>query len=136
MPDALGVKGSTKVHMAVGLCEDKETAERDGPLHVRDSFCACAPCREFKFENCLMKTFFGDHMRKVNAPFKSGGVIPSQSSTLEDFAATLRADQLVAFRVAADEESIEGPVWLAVINGPAEVLKKDVLYAGQTFEKG
>ena len=24
----------------------------------------------------------------------------------------------------------------AVLNGPAEVLKKDVLYAGQTFEKG
>jgi len=39
-------------------------------------------------------------------------------------------------RVADDESNIEGPVWFAALNGVAEVLENDVVFAGQTFEKG
>lgn len=136
VPDAIGFEGSSKVHMSVGLCEDEEKALRDGPLDVRNTFCACAACRDLKFDQCLMKEFFGDRMRAVSVPRASGGVMQSQSATLADFAASLQADQLVAFRVAADEGTIEGPVWFAVLNGPAELLENDVLYAGQTFGAG
>jgi len=103
-----------------------------------DHFCACAPCRELKFSDRLMKDCFGDRMRLVNCPKLRGGVVLSQSATLAEWAGTLCEDQLVAFRVADDEQGAwgEGSVWFAVLNGVAEVLKNDVQWAGESFQKG
>jgi len=62
--------------------------------------------------------------------------LPSQSASLEEFSKSLSNDKIVAVRVADDEATIEGGVWLALMDGKAEVLAKDELYAGQLFEKG
>ena len=43
---------------------------------------------------------------------------------------------IVAVRVAEDEHVIEGEVWFAKLLGTPYVLKKTVLYADITFEKG
>mmetsp|Transcript_23562 Transcript_23562/g.60638 ORF Transcript_23562/g.60638 Transcript_23562/m.60638 type:complete len:84 (-) Transcript_23562:25-276(-) len=83
-----------------------------------------------------MKDCFGDRMRVVDCPKLRGGVALSQSATLAEWADTLCADQLVAFRVTDDEQGAwgEGGVWFAVLNDAAEVLKNDVLW--ETFKKG
>jgi hypothetical protein len=55
---------------------------------------------------------------------------------LEDFSKSLSKDKIVAVRIADDEATIEGGVWLALMDSKAEVLAKDELHAGQLFEKG
>jgi len=108
VPDSSGFAGSSKVHMAAGLCKDQEKALRDGTLSVREHFCACVPCRELKLSDCLMDDCFGDCMRLVDCPKLRGGVALSQSATLAEWAGTLCAKQLVAFRVADDEQGAWG----------------------------
>ena len=71
-------------------------------------------------------------MRAVSAPRASGGAIHARG--LCCLAPAQPARSLPGHR--ADEETIEGPVWLAILNGPAELLENDVLYAGQTFVAG
>lgn len=136
IPDAGAFAGSSKVHMSIGLCQDADKALRDGPLYVSDYLCGCIECARLNFKACKMRHVFGPGMRPVKCPKGIGGAQVSQSATLAEFALKLGRDQLVAFRVADDEEGIEGPVWLAVLNGPHEILKQDVLFAGQTFQKG
>jgi hypothetical protein len=55
---------------------------------------------------------------------------------LEEFSKSLSKNKIVAVRVADDEATIEGGIWLALMDGKAEVLAKDELHAGQLFEKG
>jgi hypothetical protein len=46
---------------------------------------------------------------------------------LEEFSKSRSNDKIVAVRVADDEATIEGGVWLALMDGKAEVLAKDEL---------
>jgi hypothetical protein len=62
--------------------------------------------------------------------------LPSQPASLEEFSKSLSKDKIIAVGVADDEATIEGGVWVALMDGKAEVLAKDELHAGQLFEKG
>ena len=59
VPEANGYTGSMENHCHVGLCTDKETAERDGPLLARGIWCGCQPCVNYNFSDCLMRSEFG-----------------------------------------------------------------------------
>lgn len=135
VPDALPFAGSSKVHMSAGMCDDVEQAQRDGPLTWLDVVCPCAPCCRLEFARCEMKSAFGSvKVASVKRATSTG--LPSQSASLEEFSKLLDKDKIVAVRVADDEATIEGAVWLALINGKAETLAKDELHAGQLFQKG
>jgi hypothetical protein len=135
VPDALPFAGSSKVHMSAGMCDDLEQAQREGPLTWLDVVCPCAPCCCLEFARCEMKGAFGSvKVASVKRATTTG--LPSQSASLEEFSKMLDKDKIVAVRVADDEATIEGAVWLALINGKAETLAKDELHAGQLFQKG
>jgi hypothetical protein len=135
VPDALPFTGSSKVHMSVGMCDDKDKAERDGPLTWRNVVCPCAPCCRLDFPRCQMTGEFGS-VKQSNVKRASATGLPSQSASLEDFSKEIKANMVVAFRVADDEATIEGAVWLALMDGAVETLAKDERHAGQLFEKG
>ena len=59
VPEAEGYAGSMENHCHIGMCKDKENAERDGPLQVRGLWCGCQPCVNYDFKGCLMKSEFG-----------------------------------------------------------------------------
>lgn len=135
VPDALPFAGSSKVHMSAGMCDDMARAQTDGPLVTLDVFCPCAPCCSLQFRSCEMKEVFGT-VKAVNVLRSTSTGLPSQSAGLAEFAAALDVNQIVAFRVASDETTIEGCVWLALLDGKASELQQDELHAGQHFEKG
>lgn len=135
VPEALSFAGSSKVHMSAGMCDDIARAQTDGPLVTHEIFCPCVPCCNLQFASCEMKEVFGS-VRTVSVPRSTSTGLPSQSAGLADFGATLDVNQIVAFRVASDEATIEGCVWLALLNCKAFELQQDELHAGQHFEKG
>mmetsp|Transcript_14473 Transcript_14473/g.36664 ORF Transcript_14473/g.36664 Transcript_14473/m.36664 type:complete len:292 (-) Transcript_14473:88-963(-) len=135
VPDAVPFVGSSKVHMSCGLCMDDEQAMRSGPLTHLDIFCPCAPCCRLDFALCEMTAVFGT-VQVSNVKRASSTGLPSQTESLQEFAAWLDKDKLVAFRVESDEHTIEGSVWLALLDGKAFALEQDELHAGQHFEKG
>ena len=110
--------GSSKVHMSAGMCDDMDHACSEGPLATRDVFCPCARCRKLEFSHCEMTKTSGS-VKTVSVKRSTSIGLPSQSASLAEFAATLDANQIVAFRVAADEVAIEGGVWLALLDGKA-----------------
>jgi hypothetical protein len=61
--------------------------------------------------------------------------LPSQTASLQEFAGGLDKDTLLAFRVESDQHTIEGCVWLALLDGKAFALGQDELHAGQHFQK-
>lgn len=135
VPDALPFAGSSKVHMSAGMCDDLERAQHDGPLTWLDVVCPCKPCCSLEFARCEMTHAFGQ-VKVTDVKRARATGLPSQSAGLEDFSKSLATDKIVAFRVADDEATIEGAVWLALLDGKAETLAKDELHAGQLFEKG
>ena len=135
VPDALPFAGSSKVHMSAGMCDDLARAQTDAPLVTLDVFCPCAQCCSLKFASCEMKEVFGS-VKTVSVKRSTSTGLPSQSASLAEFAATLDVNQIVAFRVASDESTIEGSVWLALLDCKAFELQQDELHAGQHFEKG
>lgn len=135
VPDALPFAGSSKVHMSAGMCDDADRARSEGPLIVRDVFCPCAPCCKLEFGLCLMKDTFNS-VKTVSVKRASSTGLPSQSASMAEFAKALDVNTIVAFRVAADESTIEGCVWLALLDGKAFQLEQNELHAGQEFEKG
>ena len=56
--------------------------------------------------------------------------------SLEAFADSLDATQLVAVCVDDSEVELEGPYWLALLSGAAFVLEEDILHSGQQYRKG
>jgi hypothetical protein len=135
VPDAIPFAGSSKVHMSAGMSDDMDCARREGPLVTRDVFCPCESCCNLNFNSCKMTKAFGA-VKTVNVKRATSTGLPSQSTSLADFARTLKANDIVAFRVAADQTTIEGDVWLALLNGPTFELQRDELHAGQQFDKG
>lgn len=55
---------------------------------------------------------------------------------LEEFAASLRADQVHAVHASRSEWHIEGSYWLVLITGPAYQTTEDQVIAGQEVAKG
>jgi hypothetical protein len=82
-----------------------------------------------------MTGVFGS-VKVSNVKRASATGLPSQSAILEEFSKSLSKDKVVAVHVADDEATIEGGVWLALMDGKAEVLAKDELHKRQLFEKG
>ena len=56
--------------------------------------------------------------------------------SLEAFADSLDAKQLVAICVDESEVDVEGPYWLALLSGAAFVLDEDTWHSGQLYRKG
>jgi len=135
VPDALPFAGSSKVHMSAGMCDDVDVAQRDGPLKVRDVFCPCEPCLCLDFRKCKMTATFGA-VKTVYVKRSDDTGLPSETANLEEFAALLGMDKVVALRVEPDEADIDGGVWLALMNGKSFTLTQAELHAGQQFEAG
>jgi hypothetical protein len=117
VPEAEGYAGSMEHHQHVGLCADKETAERDGPLMARGIWCGCKPCVEYDFRNCLMKAEFGP----LKGPFycklaKNQQTSETRSMALEEFAHSLDDGQTRVVHASKTEWHIEGPYWLAKVS--------------------
>ena len=75
-------------------------------------------------------------LTRVNAPSVSRSGQPSQSSTLEQFARSLVAQQLRAVVVDASELGIEGDFYLCEILGRAEQATTRQARATELFEEG
>lgn len=114
VPDAVASGwGSKMFGEKVGMCADPSRAEKDGPLHVRNLFCACIPCIALKFDHCEMKRHVGK-MQHATAPLAKGvATRRPQIESLEEWADKLTAGMIVAVRVASDEQRYENEYWLA-----------------------
>ena len=139
VPEAEGYAGSMENHQHIGLCRDKETAERDGPLQVRGIWCGCQPCVNYDFRNCLMRGEFGAFKTVYCKLAQNQHVSESRSMALEEFAGSLDVNQVCAsfkpkrfiqrvnflllwlpkqvhaVHASRLEWHIEGPYWLAKI---------------------
>jgi hypothetical protein len=161
VPDATSSKGMTENHAFVGLCKEREHAEKVGPLQGRGLDCACDPCLLFKFDDCEMKAVVGK-MHRVTTPLPRGAPLRRpQLQSLQDWSDTLvakmvgserlyccpsvhsshgclslLASQIVAVLADADERHIEGAYWLAVLTGPAFVIPEDCMHSGQPYREG
>jgi len=123
-------------HCHVGLCQDKETAERDGPLLARGIWCGCQPCVNYNFSDCLMKSEFGRYTQVYSKLAKNQHVSETRSMALEEFAQTLDKDQTRVVHASKTEWYIEGPYWLVKILGKAYQTTEDQVIAGQEVPKG
>lgn len=136
VPEADGFDGSAKIHQVVGLSEAAETAQREGPIWVRSTWCGCARCSKRDFRNCLMKDEFGVPElkyvhRKVEAiPRQPRGVL------LREFAASLQADQVVAVHAAHADLQMEGGYWLAHLQGNTYEALTDDLHSTDQIQAG
>lgn len=135
VPNALPFKGSSQVHMSVGMCDDDDEALRNGPLTWSRYFCGCAACTRLAFNECQMKEVFGT-VKTASVKRANATGLQTMTDSLEEFCKTLQRDSIVALRVANDEVDIEGQVWLALINSKPRKLEEQVLQQGQIFEKG
>ena len=119
--------------MCAGMNNDNDTAQREGPLTWRNVFCPCEPCCHLDFSRCKMTNEFGKvKVMKFPRVTQTG---PTQTESLEEFGAALDRDTIVALRCDQDEATIEGCLWLALINAKAYKLQEDQLHQGQLFEK-
>jgi hypothetical protein len=111
VPEAEGYTGSMENHCHVGNCDDKETAERDGPLLARGIWCGCQSCINYNFSDCLMKSEFGRYKHVYCKLAKNQHVSETRSMALEEFAQTLDKDQTRVVHASKTEWYIEGPYW-------------------------
>ena len=136
VPEAEGYAGSMENHQHVGLCRDRETAERDGPLQVRGMWCGCEKCVKYNFTNCLMRSEFGPFRTVYCKLAKNQNLSQTRSIALEEFAHSLAKGQVRAVNASRTEWYIEGPYWLALILGTAYQAREDMVIAGQEIPKG
>lgn len=78
---------------------------------------------------------FASHLSRVNVPRSTLVGLPSQTTTLEEFAATLDQGQLRAVVVDSTEISIEGRFWLCNVLGRASQATEQQARATELFEK-
>ena len=129
VPEAKGFKGSMRCHEFIGAC-DKATADKSGPLLVRDGFCACRRCRAGQWSQCELKRNAGQ-MRKVYTPVvQQVRGAQTMIGQLEEFAATLHARQLIAVRTP------DKSFWLARAMERAYHATKDFFHSGNAIEEG
>jgi len=95
-------KDSKKYHARHGICQNASRAETQGPLIVGMTFCACAKCLEFKYDECLVKQHSGQ-VRNVKVPRKKGErAVETQASALPAFIAGVTANSTWAVAAAED----------------------------------
>lgn len=140
VPEAKGFSGSKEKHSLAGICADAEKARLEGPLHVGHVFCGCKSCTVFEFHNCLMKDELGLLKQPVEGGCHRDTTIspnePSQSQTLEEWAATLVAGTVGVIRAARDEIALEGRYWLCLLHEKPYQLTREELHAGEHFQPG
>jgi hypothetical protein len=131
VPEASGFKGSMKAHQLVGLCEDPAIAQNDGPLYVRDSYCACEPCRRRDYAKCLFQQECG-RMRRVTTPLVQHvrGAL-TMTAQLEEWASTIDGRQLLAVR-----HGELASFWLARAMGRPFKATEDMVHSTDEFEEG
>lgn len=124
--------GSKSFGEKVGLCTDRAKAEKEGPLHVRHSFCACKPCICLEFDKCEMMQHVGK-MTRVSAPLdNSAATRRPMLESLEEWADCLCAGMLVAVRAGEGEHDY----WLAKLLGSAFAVPSSLVHAGDEYEEG
>ena len=137
VPTADGFHGSHDMHMIAGTCKDATKATVDGKLEVRGVPCACLACTELRFGDCEMTDLLACTVKHVKAPRAAGETARLRlMDSLEEWAASLKPKQLVAVRVAAKEQSIEGIFWLAVLKGKPFRAEGPALHATDIIEEG
>ena len=105
VPTAIGFDGSHDMHMFAGDCRDAAVARKEGRLTVRGTPCACGPCTALRWEGCEMMEAFGK-TKKVKAPRADNETSNLQQiKSLETWAASLKAKQLVAVRADRREQA-------------------------------
>jgi|TARA_B110001469_G_scaffold89753_1_gene85184 hypothetical protein len=123
-------------HVYVGLCADRQRAERDGPLRTGRMFCACVPCSMLDFEHCEMTAMVG-RTRPVNVPLPRGTASRvSQIESLEEWASLLKLGMVVAVRAAAAERHLEGGFWLLHVDSEAFEVPEDLVHSTSEYEAG
>ena len=136
VPDATSFKGCQGHHRFIGLCTDRRQAEVEGPLRAVKGFCACDPCLRLRTEDCLLPQLVGKAVR-AKAPLRKGAPVRvPQLLSLEKYADSLDATQLVAINVDDSELEEEGSYWLALLTGAAFVVEEDMMHSGQQYREG
>lgn len=139
VPEAKGFAGSSEMHRFVSIKGiDSEKARREGPIDVSYAWCGCANCCRHDFSRCLMKGLggFSSKLKRVQVPRVQTSGAPSQSSTLDEFAATLAPGQLRAVAVDHTETGIEGSFWLCQLLSHAQLATEQQAHATDLFEEG
>lgn len=137
VPTADGFHGSHDMHMIAGTCRDANEATKNGRLEARAVPSACPPCTQLRFKDCEMSELLACKVKAVKAPradTETAGL--RQMESLHLWAASLKKKQLVATRVAKDEQSIEGIYWLAVLLGKPFEATEATLSATDSIEPG
>jgi hypothetical protein len=131
-------KNSKKYHFRVGLNAIAERAA-EGRLTVREGFCACSSCYapKFDFKNCKFTTMLGRPFTTVCPPVRRVlGALPAVME-IAQFAGTLKAGEVRAVDVAADQLRVEGaPFWLCELLENAFQATAPVVFAGEHFDEG
>lgn len=138
VPAAKGFNGSAIKHRFVGLCAEEERARLLGPVEVSTAFCGCECCTKFDFRNCKMHGLGGmaTRLELKQVPRTDSSSAPSQTSTLAEFAAELRAGDLRAVRVDSAELHIEGDFYMCEVLGLAVQATERQAHATDLFEEG
>mmetsp|Transcript_31153 Transcript_31153/g.66899 ORF Transcript_31153/g.66899 Transcript_31153/m.66899 type:complete len:197 (-) Transcript_31153:78-668(-) len=136
-PHAKGFNGSAIKHRFVGLCAEEERARLVGPVEVSTAFCGCECCTKFDFRNCKMHGLGGmaTRLELKQVPRNDSSSAPSQTSTLAEFAAELRAGDLRAVRVDSAELHIEGDFYMCEVLGLAVQATERQAHATDLFEE-
>lgn len=136
-------KDTKQFHSRVGRCVDPVTAEQNGPLTIREVFCACTPCAppNYDFEHCLVPRLVGRPKQVYTRPVAAA--IPVQTRlqseqesrlALVTFATTISAGEVRAVRVHEDDREIEGNFWLAKITSEMFIAPEGgFVFAGEEF---
>lgn len=104
VPKAEGFEGSHDMHMIAGDCRDPEVAQKEGRLTGRGTPCACSACISLNWSQCEMMGVFGK-VKLVKTPRSAGETANlRQMESLEAWAASLKANQLVAVRADSREQ--------------------------------
>lgn len=128
--------GCHEQHVYIGLCADRQRAERDGPLRTGKMFCSCVPCSMLDFERCEMMTQMG-RTRYVQVPLPTGTAsrVP-QITSLQVWADMLKPGMVAAVRATGAEHHIEGPIWLFLVDSEAFEVPDDMVHSTAEFEAG
>ena len=151
VPEAKPLSDSRKLHDHIGM-NPRGPDGSIGSLYARWSFCACDPCLNLKFADCLVLKKFGTvdglfgEMKLNHCPrTKPPTVLSSAERQLDlaGFARSIAAGRIVALRVeperrAAGSSSAETSETfaLAFCESAPSVAKKDMLYAGEPVTQG